>query len=408
VSLSSALAPARLALRQLTTNILRATDGRDVLLNSPNGWEVEQPWLWWTGPGNGTVGPFGHPIPGSSGYGFGAIPGVSRATELIVDMIAALPWHVYRDDTERLRTPDWIEDPQALRLDGRIVDTAAVAETRLSSVDFWAQWLLSALWYGDGFLYVPARDEAGAPKPPLWVLHPHDVELRDGRYWVSDIELAPSTVIHLRGKTPIVDGRGTGVLDRFAADLDLAVSLRDYVNGAFTAGVPAGYLKANVPNLSQEQADTLKSRWLSQHSGIKRSIAVLNATTEFHALTWSPVDLAAVDFSRITLSQIALMFGVPAYLLNVPSDSSTYANVENRMRELYQTTWYPWIKKIEAVITAQLARGTKLRVELDGILRADFKTRMEGYKIAIDTGILTVDEARALENRPPTEEVAVA
>ena len=137
MALRSGVTGAGLALRQITTNLLQATDGRDVLFNSPDGWEVEQPWLWWLGPnGNGATGggPFGHPIPGRQPGrpGSPSIPGVARATGLIVDTIGTLPWHVYRGDTERLPTPDWIADPQALRLDGRVVDPSQVNETRMS------------------------------------------------------------------------------------------------------------------------------------------------------------------------------------------------------------------------------------------------------------------------------------
>ena len=405
---ATTLSRSRLAVRQLTTNILRATDGRDVLLNTPDGWEVEQPWLWWTGPASGGTGPFGNPIPGASNWqGFAAIPAVARATGLVVDTIVTLPWHVMRGETERLATPDWIADPQALRLDGRVVDPSDLNDTRLSNVDFWGQWLVSALWWGDGFVYVPSRDSGGAPKPPLWVLHPADVELRDGRYWVSDIELAPGSIIHLRGQQPVHDGRGTGVLSRFASDLSAALAMRDYAAGAFSAGVPAGYLKTSTPNLRQDQADDLKARWMSQHGGLRRSIAVLNATTEFHPLTWSPVDLAAVDFARLSLGQIALMFGVPSYMLGAPTDSNTYANVENRMLEFYQLTLLPWIRRIEATLDAQLPRGTELEVAVDGLLRADTKTRYETYKLALENGILTVDEVRELESRPPLEGVSV-
>ena len=151
MSLRTSVDRARLGLRQVTTNILRATDGRDVLLNSPDGWEVEQPWLWWTGPANGATGtgPFGHPIPGANPHiGFASIPAVARATGLIVDTIGTLPWHVYRADTERLKTPDWIADPQVLRLDGRVVDPGQVNEARMSAVDFWCQWILAGVVVG--------------------------------------------------------------------------------------------------------------------------------------------------------------------------------------------------------------------------------------------------------------------
>jgi HK97 family phage portal protein len=395
------LAPSRwrLALRQIATNVLHATDGRDVLLNSPGGWEVEQPWLWWTGNTNG-ANTIGNPIPGAYGPGFAGIPGVDRCTRLVGETITSLPWHVMRDETERLPTPAWIADPQALRLDGRVIDSSDASDGRLSRSDFWFEWIASSMWWGDGLAYAPTRDTSGAPKPPLWLLNPHDVELREGRWRVSDIELAPGSVIALR-RGPIVNGRGTGIFAQFAADLGMSESLREYTAGAFTAGVPAGYLKTSTPNISQEQADSLKARWLSQHGGLRRSIAVLNATTEFHPLTWSPVDLAAVDFSRISLQQIALMFGVPAYLLGVPADSSTYANVESRMTEFYQLTLLAWIKNIEAVLGSQFPLGTELHVVVEGLLRADIKSRTESYKTAVETGWLTVDEVRELEGRPP-------
>jgi HK97 family phage portal protein len=396
-----------LALRSLRGNVLTATDGRDVLFNSPNGWEVEQPWLWWTGSG----GPFGNPIPGSGGgpNSFAGIPGVARSTSLIVDTIATLPWHVYRDEIERLPTPPWIDDPQALRLDGRVVDTSSLHESRISDVDFWAQWILSALWFGDGFIFVPSREPGGAPKPPLYVLHPMDVALRDGQYFVigADEAFRPGEIIHLRGQQPVVKGRGTGVLERFGADLGVMQSLRDYMAGAFASGVPAGYLKTSAPNIGPEQAQQLKDKWMSQHGG-RRSIAVLNATTEFHPLTWSPVDVGAAEFARISLNQVALMFGLPAYLLGAPTDSNTYANVESRMTELYQLTLLPWIGRIESVLDAQLPRGTDVRVEIDGLLRADTRTRYESYAIALSNGFLTVNEVREFEGRPPLTMEAVA
>jgi HK97 family phage portal protein len=400
-----------LAVRQITTNLLHATDGRDVLFNSPDGWEVEQPWLWWTGPanGSGSGGPWGHPIPGAgTGTTFGSIPAVGRATGLIVDTIGTLPWHAYRNDTERLTTPTWIADPQALRLDGRVVDTSQVVDARLSKVDYWCDWIRSALWWGDGFAYVPVRDEAGAPKPPLWLLHPDDVEVRDGNYYVGDVRIPSTNLIHLRGQTPIVGGRGTGVLTRFAADLGLAQSMRSYMAGAFNSGVPAGYLKTSAPNIDQGQADALKKRWMDQHGGNRRSIAVLNATTEFHPLSWTPVDTEAAAFATLTLGQIELMFGLPVSMLGGPAGRSLdYSTTELRMIELYQLTLLPWISRVEAVLDAQLPRGTETRVEVEGLLRADTKTRFETYEIGIRTGVLTVDEARAYENRPPAEKASI-
>ena len=65
------------------------------------------------------------------------------------------------------------------------------------------------------------------------------------------------------------------------AELGLMSLVRQYASGVFQSGVPAGYLKSTQPSMTQEQATQLKAAWLAQHGNAKRSIAVLNATTDF-------------------------------------------------------------------------------------------------------------------------------
>ena len=389
--------------RGISTNLFRATDGRDVLLNDPDGWEVEQPWLWWTGPaGNsGSLGPFGHPIPGADPWwNWAAIPAVARATSLITDTIAGLPWKVYRG-TEQLSAPDWITDPQALRIDGRVVDGSSVADARWSRMDFWTQWLCSALWFGDGYIFVPRRDAFGQPKPPLYVLHPHHIEIEAGEYLAGGERLDPLTIIHLRGLEPIAGGHGTGVFTRFAAELGYSLSLKDYAAGVFHSGIPAGYLKVTKEGLSQERADALKAKWTEAHGSTRRSIAVLNSTTEFHPLTFTPVDAELIGAMQANLNDLANAFGIPVSYLGGSSDNNTYANNESRRMDLAQFTHLPWSTRVEAVLDAQFPRGTSIKIALDALMRADTKTRFEAYAIAISNGFLTADEVRALEDRAP-------
>jgi HK97 family phage portal protein len=387
--------------------IRTATDGRDLLLNDPDGWEVDQPWLWWLGPAgsDGTGGPFGNPPPGADGSYqervISTLPAAMRCTSLICDTIAGLPWHVVRGDYETLTTPDWIADPQALRIDGRVADPSMLTAVRLSAVEFWAGWVTAALWHGDGYVYAPVRDAAGAPKPPLWQLHPCDVTIDGGSYWVGNIELNPDSIIHLRGSAPYVKGHGTGVIDIAGADLGLAATLRGYASSVFTTGVPAGYLKSSAPTMTQADADALKARWLAQHGGSTRSIAVLNATTEFHPVSISPIDAQLSGARESSLRDVALAFGVPPYMLGVPGDSSTYANIESRQIELRTFSLLPWQRRIESTLDAQLVRGTSLKIRSDALLRADTATRYSAYSQALDHGWLTVDEVRALEDRPP-------
>lgn len=388
---------------------LTATDGRDILLNDPAGWEVQQPWLWWNGPagGDGTGGPWGNPPPGA-GWGAAGVaatlPGVGRCTSIIADTIAGLPWHVMRG-WEQLATPSWISDPQALRPDDRKLSAPALNEVKLSAVEFWTQWITSALWWGDGYVFAPLLNSDGSPKPPLWIVNPHLVDIdgdpQDRHYYVDDVRIPAENLLHLRGEPPYTGGHGSGVLTRYLTDLGLAGNVREYALGQYHSGIPAGYLKSSQPRMDKDGALGLKAQWLEQHGGPARSVAVLNATTDFVPLSISPLD-AQLDMARTwSLRDQALAFGVPPYMLGVPGDSSTYANVESRMIELRMFTLLPWIRRIESTLDAEFPAGTDLTINASGLERADTASRMAAYTAAITSGVFTRDEARAKEGLPP-------
>lgn len=382
--------------------MLTATDGRDILWNDPAGWEVQQPWLWWIDPPNGSEPVFGNPPPGANGnYRYVSIPAVTRCTTIICDTIAGLPWQVYKG-WDRQATPQWISDPQNLRQDGRIAANG-VDEVRLSAVEFWTEFIVSALWFGDGYVYVPTRNVDGAPSGNLWNLNPSKVTIEAGRYWIDGLDepLPPGAIIHLRGSPPYVDGHGQGVMSRHGLDLALAAEVRAYAAGQYHSGIPYGYLKSTQPRMDSAQAQTLKEKWLEQHGGTQRGIAVLNAATEFVPLAISPIDAQLTQAREWSLRDIAMAFGVPSYMLGIPGDSATYANVESRMIELRMFTLLPWIRRIESTLDAQFPRGTELKVQSAGLERADTMTRANAYKVFLDAGVYTRDEVRAFENLPP-------
>jgi HK97 family phage portal protein len=402
----------RVSRRAPQPRLLTATDGRDILTNnSPAGWEINQPWLWWLPAPNGEDPVWGNPPPGGGGgWWLSSLPGVTQCTRLIADTIAGLPWQVFTGWVRMDPTPTWLADPQLLRPDGRVnplADSPLLNQVKLSGVELWTQWITSALWWGDGYVTAVELDSAGQLKPPLYVLNPHLVDIvadQSGavrHYYVNDVEIPGSHMLHLRGEPPYFNGHGVGVLTRHAADLGLAMSVREYAQGQYHAGVPAGYLKSSQPRMDEDQAAALKARWMEQHGDAARSIAVLNATTEFVPLNVSPLD-AQLDAARNwSLRDIALMFGVPPDLLDVQGNSSTYANVESRMIQFRQLTLLPWIRRIEATLDAEFPAGTNTQIQTAGLERADTATRYAALKIGIETGLITRDEGRALENLPP-------
>jgi HK97 family phage portal protein len=400
-------------------SVYTATDGRDMLVNSPDGWEVDKPWLWWQGPagGDGTGGPLGNPPPGA-GRPAHVPAAVTRCTSLICDTIAGLPWQVRRG-LERMPTPPWIDDPQLLRMDARI-DGGVVPATRRSVVEFRSYLLKSMLWRGEAMIYVPNRNADDSPAPPLWQLNPDMIAEEGGRYYVpgsnpvssylgdagpdvrADYEFGPRELIVIRGM--VDEGpRGLGVLGAHMWELALAGLIPSFAFNMLRRGVPGGYLKVNAPNLVKAKAEELQRNWMKSHGGLDRRIAVLNATTEFHALTMDPAALQLAQMRDYATHDVALVFGVPPYMLGLAGSGGrdTYANVESRMIELCEFTLLPWTRRVEASHDAELPRGTDMKINMDGLRRADTKTRYEAHKLGVDGGWLTDDEVREMEDRPP-------
>jgi len=388
-----------------------ATDGRDMLMNTPDGWEVDQPWLWWDGPagGDGTGGPLGNPPPGA-GLPLNLPAAVMRCTSLIADTIAGLPWQVFRDDGQQhLEVPDWIFDPQARRIDLR-VSGGPFPEWRKTKMEFRSSTIVSMLWQGEGMIYVPVRDADGHPVPPLWQINPDDVGIDDGRWVIGEggdgsddggYTFQPGELLVIRGMMRGAEIRGVGVLQAHWAELGLAESMRDFASNMLREGIPNGYLKVNSPQLTRDKAHELQRDWMRQHSGPRKKIAVLNATTDFHALGLDPAALQLAQMRDYSLLDIALMFGVPPWFLGIRTDSNTYANITSRMIELAQFTLLPWCRRIEAAHDAEFPRGTEMRINLDGLRRADTLTRYQAHEIALRAGFMTVPEVRELENLPP-------
>lgn len=391
--------------RRRPGKLLYATDGRDVLLNDPDGWEVEQPRLWWDGPagGDGTSGPYGNPPPGAGSPALRALPAMARCRSLICDQLAGVPWQVHRG-ADRLRTPDWITDPQGLRVDARV--QSSVLDIRQSAVEFWSTFLVSALELGEGVVYTPARDSAGQPVPPLFLLNPDSLRVEAGSYWVEDERLAPDELLIVRNRVWPGRVRGVGVWQQFAREVGFGDAIRDYATGMLGRGIPAGYLKVTAPDLSQEEANALRDGWARVHGGRRRRIAVLNATTEFHALQLDPQALQLTELMRLSAWEMCMVYGIPPFKLGISmGESGTYANIESRQIDYTQDALLPWTRRVESAFDAVFPRGTSLKINLDGLRRADTKTRYEAHRTALDAGFLTVNEVRALEDLPPMTEL---
>jgi HK97 family phage portal protein len=146
---------------------------------------------------------------------------------------------------------------------------------------------------------------------------------------------------------------------------------------------------------------------MRSHGGLRKSIAVLNATTEFNPIQLDLQSAAFLDVKRISAWELALAFGVPAGKLGISLGGSLqYSSVEMANLEYVQDTLLGLARKIESAIDAVLPTGTELRIDFNQLLRADTTTRYASYQTGLAAGFLTIDEVRTMEGLPPMAEAA--
>lgn len=315
------------------------------------------------------------------------LPVTTRATNLIVGPLTAQPYRLQDVATaEWLPTPRWLSDPMLLRPDARLVDgLAAFPHTRrLTRSGFFREVLRSCIWYGLGaFIFNPST--TGEPiagtmrqvhpgalsinQAGNWVLGvgTESIEFnREGSAFIGPAETEYRICVMRNPLSPVMeDGTVLGVFGLSPSAFAIAASIDTYTAGTFRSGVPAGYLRAMTPGLTQTQADELKAKWLAAHGGDRRSIAVLNATTEFHPISFSPVDAEAVAIKRMGIGDVAMAFGLPPEVLGVSlSNSSTYVNVSDTWDRLRAFGLAPWISEVEDALSALAPLSQVVQVDL--------------------------------------------
>jgi len=102
------------------------------------------------------------------------------------------------------------------------------------------------------------------------------------------------------------------------------------------------------------------------------------------------------------------MYGVPPHMVGLTEKQTSYGTgVEQQSIGFLQFHLLDWLVMWETAIQRDLLNpgGTEFVEHIvEGLLRADFKTRMEGYQLAIQNGIYSPNEVRKFENNPPRKD----
>lgn len=197
---------------------------------------------------------------------------------------------------------------------------------------------------------------------------------------------------------------------RIAAEtIGTGMAAQEHIGGFFKNGaVPMGIL--SHPNtMSQEAQERLRENWNKTYGGAGNAhkVAIFEEGMEFKVISVNPVDAQLIETMKLSRSQIAGIFRVPAHMIN-DLDKATFSNVDSLSLEFVKFSLMPWLARIEQVMNRRLflpsERGRFFcQFVTDGLLRGDSKSRNEAHRVAIMGGWKSINEVRAEENMEPIE-----
>jgi len=320
---------------------------------------------------------------------------------LISDTISTLPMDIYiRRDGNRVPyrpRPEWINQP----------------DIDVSRIEHFQQVLVSLLIDGNAFVRI-YRDNQGNIIN-LVVLDPLKVEItRDNvtrklayRYELEQGTLIPKNdLLHLTEIRRPGYVRGISRVTELKENLGLASALQEFASRFFGTGANLGGYIEHPAQLTKEQSTDLADAFRGAHKGLRKShkVGVLSGGAKFTKTAAAPDEAQMLESRKLAIEEVARMFRVPPHMLAITTPGAmSYASVEQNNINFVTHTLRPYIAKIEEAYSKLLPTEAFLRINVDGLLRGDFQTRMQGYSIGSQAGFLSINDIRKLEDMTPVD-----
>lgn len=215
------------------------------------------------------------------------------------------------------------------------------------------------------------------------------------------VDLSPKDVLHipalgfdgLVGYSPIAMARNS---------IGMAIACEDFGASFFRNGAaPSGVLEH--PGVLKNP-EKLRAAWETQYGGSRNSgrVAVLEEGMKFNPIAIPPEQAQFLETRKFQVDEIARIFHVPPHMIG-DLERSTFSNIEQQSLEFVKYTLNPWVCCWEQALTRSLLRTTEkleysIKFNVDGLLRGDYQSRMNGYAVGRQNGFLSANDVRELEN----------
>ncbi|MBQ7039569.1 MAG: phage portal protein [Clostridia bacterium] len=223
------------------------------------------------------------------------------------------------------------------------------------------------------------------------------------------VRLKPYDVLHIPGLG--FDGLvGYSPIAMAKNAIGMAIACEEFGAKFFANGAaPSGVLEH--PGTLKDPG-RVRSAWQSQFGGASNAgkVAVLEEGMKYTPISISPEQAQFLETRKFQINEIARIFRVPPHMVG-DLEKSSFSNIEQQSLEFVKYTLDPWVIRWEqsmsrALLTLDEKQEYFIKFNLEGLLRGDYQSRMNGYSIARQNGWMSANDIRELENldRIPAEQ----
>lgn len=325
------------------------------------------------------------------------VPAVAAAVAFLSRTLAALPLHVYQTSSDG-----------AKRVSGKL---AAVIHDNVNdemSSFLFRQYFWQQVFTGGRGLAWIERD--GVEIVNLWPMDPRKVTVKRIAsrkvYRFESKEYPATDVIDVPFMLKADQLSHYGPIGLAAKAIQLALAMNDYASNFFAGGgVPPLALSGPLPEggAALKRATGDVDRAIKFAKDNKSPIMPIPPGHELKAVGFDPAKGQMTEARLFQIQEIARSYQMPPAFLQDLS-RGTFSNVEQQDLHLVKHLIGQWAEAFEGEMNLKLfgrgSNGLYVEHNLDGLMRGDFKSRVDGIARAIQTAQMTPNEARALENKP--------
>jgi len=191
--------------------------------------------------------------------------------------------------------------------------------------------------------------------------------------------------------------------------IGMAIATEEYGAKFFANGAnPGGVLEH--PGVVKDPK-RIRESWnaVYQGSGNAHRVAVLEEGMKFSPIGIPPEQAQFIATRKFQLNEIARIFRIPPHMIG-DLEKSRFSNIEQQSLEFVKYTLDPWVVRWEQAMQKALLLPSEkkeyfVKFNVDGLLRGDYQSRMNGHAVGRQNGWLSSNDIRELENlnRIPAE-----